>query len=216
MAGFNVRSVLVTGAIGESWVFGTCRDPEGERAQQLKNLASRHPNLAIVALGGCPALDSELRLPCSGSLCGGGWELTRGCSFLPIAQAFLPLLKKAAQGSPQPGLSCSKAAIVNMSSEGGSITNLFAWQLGQVVSYRCSKAALNMLTKCQSLGYEGDGILSIAVHPGWVQTDMGSSASHQAPLTVEVSVQGILNVLSTLSKKDNGAFVSWEGKVLPW
>ncbi|XP_030437062.1 uncharacterized protein LOC115660159 isoform X2 [Gopherus evgoodei] len=135
---------------------------------------------------------------------------------LLVSQAFLPLLKKAAQGSPQPGLSCSKAAIVNMSSDSGSIMNLFGWQMGQVVSYRCSKAALNMLTKCQSLGYEGDGILSIAVHPGWVQTDMGSSTPDQAPLTVDVSVQGILNVLPTLSNKDNGAFVNWEGKVLPW
>ncbi|XP_032626221.1 C-signal-like [Chelonoidis abingdonii] len=132
---------------------------------------------------------------------------------LLVSQAFLPLLKKAAQGSNQKGLSCSKAAIVNMSSEGGSIQNVFIWHLGQAIAYRCSKAALNMLTKCQSLGYGGDGILSIAVHPGWVQTDMGSFT---APLTVDASVRGILNVLPTLSEKDNGAFMSWEGKVLPW
>ncbi|KAG6920386.1 hypothetical protein G0U57_020506, partial [Chelydra serpentina] len=66
MAGFTVRSVLVTGAnrgiglglakqfLGKSnppeWVFATCRDPEGARAQELKTLASRHPNLVIVAL----------------------------------------------------------------------------------------------------------------------------------------------------------------------
>ncbi|XP_065272455.1 uncharacterized protein LOC135888648 [Emys orbicularis] len=66
MAGFNVHSVLVTGAnrgIGlelvkqfleksnpPEWVFATGRDPEGERVQQLKNLVSRHPNLVIVVL----------------------------------------------------------------------------------------------------------------------------------------------------------------------
>uniref|UniRef100_A0A674I740 C-factor n=1 Tax=Terrapene triunguis TaxID=2587831 RepID=A0A674I740_9SAUR len=252
MAGFNVRSVLVTGAnrgiglglvkqfLGKSnppeWVFASCRDPKGERAQELKTLASRHPNLAIIALATDPASIKAAAARVEEHLKSSGLNLlinnagiarlntlesetaedmslvyaTNVTGPLLVSQAFLPLLKKAAQGSPQPGLSCSKAAIVNMSSEGGSITNLFAWQLGQVVSYRCSKAALNMLTKCQSLGYGGDGILSIAVHPGWVQTDMGTG--RLSPL----GVQGILNVLPTLSKKDNGAFVNWEGKVLPW
>ncbi|KAM9122554.1 C-signal-like [Pangshura tecta] len=257
MAGFNVRSVLVTGAnrgiglglvkqfLGKSnppeWVFATCRDPEAER--ELKTLASRHPNLAIVALEATdPASIKAAAAKVEEHLKGSGLNLlinnagmlklstletetpenmslvyaTNVTGPLLVSQVFLPLLKKAAQGSPQPGLSCSKAAIVNISSEAGSIQNVFIWQLGQVVSYRCSKAALNMLTKCQSLGYEGDGILSIAVHPGWVQTDMGNSLSHQVPLTVDMSVQGILNMLPTLSKKENGAFVSWEGKVLPW
>ncbi|XP_039358462.1 C-factor-like isoform X2 [Mauremys reevesii] len=214
-----------------------------QKAEELKTLASRHPNLAIVALEATdPASIKAAATRVEEHLKGSGLNLlinnagvvklntlesetpetmslvyaTNVTGPLLVSQAFLPLLKKAAQGSNQKGLSCSKAAIVNMSSEAGSITNLFAWQLGQVVSYRCSKAALNMLTKCQSLGYEGDGILSIAVHPGWVQTDMGGSPSHQAPLTVDASVRGILNVLPTLSRKENGAFVSWEGKVLPW
>ncbi|XP_027562467.1 uncharacterized protein LOC113979205, partial [Neopelma chrysocephalum] len=89
-----------------------------------------------------------------------------------------PLLKKAAQGSPGSGMSCSKAAIVNMSSIGGSIASLSAWPKIPAFSYRCSKAALNMLNKCQSLAYKEHGILCIALHPGWVQTDMGSSAGH--------------------------------------
>ncbi|XP_039359467.1 C-factor-like isoform X2 [Mauremys reevesii] len=256
MAGFNVRSVLVTGAnrgIGlelvkqfleksnpPEWVFATCRDPEGERAQQLKNLVSRHPNLVIVALEATdPASIKAAAATVEEHLKGSGLNLlinnagmiklntleseTPETMSLVYATnvtgpllAFLPLLKKAAQGSNQKGLSCRKAAIVNMSSEAGSITNPLIWHVGQAIAYRCSKAALNMLTKCQSLGYEGDGILSIAVHPGWVQTDMGNSLSPEAPLTVDASVRGILNVLPTLSEKDNGAFVSWEGKVLPW
>ncbi|XP_039359617.1 C-factor-like [Mauremys reevesii] len=259
MAGFNVRSVLVTGAnrgIGlelvkqfleksnpPEWVFATCRDPEGERAQQLKNLVSRHPNLVIVALEATdPASIKAAAARVEEHLKGSGLNLlinnagvlklntlesetpenmslvyaTNVTGPLLVSQAFLPLLKKAAQGSNQKGLSCSKAAIVNMSSEAGSIQNVLAWPTCQIISCRCSKAALNMLTKCQSLGYEGDGILSIAVHPGWVQTDMGISLSPEAPLTVDASVRGILNVLPTLSEKDNGAFVSWEGKVLPW
>ncbi|XP_067390525.1 C-signal-like [Emydura macquarii macquarii] len=258
MPGFNVHSVLVTGAnrgIGlelvkqfleksnpPKWVFATCRDPEGVRAQELRNLASRHPNLEIVALEATDPASIKAAAGRVEYLKGSGLNLlinnagivrvttlesetpedmslvyaTNVIGPMLVSQAFLPLLKKAVQQSTQTGLSCSKAAIVNISSDGGSITNVFAWHLGHVVSYRCSKAALNMLTKCQSLGYASDGILSIAVHPGWVQTDMGNASSLQAPLTVDASVRGILNVLTSLSEKDNGTFVDWEGKVLPW
>ncbi|XP_010078036.1 PREDICTED: short-chain dehydrogenase/reductase family 9C member 7-like, partial [Pterocles gutturalis] len=58
---------------------------------------------------------------------------------LLLGQELLPLLKKAAQGSPGSALSCSRAAIINMSSSGGSITSPYAWDLVDVVSYRCSK-----------------------------------------------------------------------------
>ncbi|XP_062442817.1 C-signal-like [Rhea pennata] len=135
---------------------------------------------------------------------------------LLVSQAFLPLLKKAAQGSSSSELSCSKAAIINMSSIAGSIEEIRLSENVQYISYRCSKAALNMLTKCQSLGYRQHGILCAALHPGWVQTDMGSSAGHKPPLTVDVSVQGMLNVLCSLSEKDTGTFLDWEGKVVHW
>ncbi|XP_066860714.1 C-signal-like [Anser cygnoides] len=135
---------------------------------------------------------------------------------LLLSQAFLPLLKKAAQGSPGSGLSCSKAAIINMSSYAGSIQDVYLWEYGQALSYRCSKAALNMLTKCQSLGYQEHGILCAALHPGWVQTDMGNTAGDTPPVTVDESVGGMLKVISSFSEKDTGTFLDWEGKVVPW
>uniref|UniRef100_A0A8C3GNF0 C-factor n=1 Tax=Cairina moschata TaxID=8855 RepID=A0A8C3GNF0_CAIMO len=135
---------------------------------------------------------------------------------LLLSQAFLPLLKKAAQGSPGSGLSCSKAAIINMSSYAGSIQDVYVWEYGEAISYRCSKAALNMLTKCQSLGYREHGILCAAFHPGWVITDMGGTIENKTRVTVDVSVRGMLKVMSSLSEKDTGTFVDWEGKVLPW
>ncbi|XP_010716167.1 uncharacterized protein LOC104912979 isoform X2 [Meleagris gallopavo] len=135
---------------------------------------------------------------------------------LLLSQAFLPLLKKAAQGSLGSGMSCSKAAIINISSIGGSISSLTGWDIMEIVSYRCSKAALNMLTRCQSMGYREHGILCVTFHPGWVQTDMGSAAGLPPPLTVDASVGGMLKVLSKLSEKDSGTFLDWEGNVVAW
>ncbi|XP_054856210.1 C-factor-like isoform X2 [Eublepharis macularius] len=132
-----------------------------------------------------------------------------------VSQAFLPLLRKASKEKNQKGMSCSKAAIVNMSSKGGSITNPLILDVGHFISYRCSKAALNMLTRCQSLGFAEDEILCVALHPGWVQTDMGYSVG-QAPLTVDASVKKILNTLGHLSEMDNGTFVNWEGETIAW
>eukprot|EP00075_Anas_platyrhynchos_P032685 XP_027321938.1 uncharacterized protein LOC101802025 isoform X4 [Anas platyrhynchos] len=259
MGELRVRSVLVTGAnrgIGlglvqhllglpnpPEWVFAACRDPKGQRAQELQNLASKHPNLVIVPLEvtepasikaaaasvGERLKDSGLNLLINNAGIGNNSSLdnvtqedlaqmyaTNTIGPLLSSQAFLPLLKKAAQGSPGSGLSCSKAAIINMSSYAGSIQDVYVWEYGQAISYRCSKAALNMLTKCQSLGYREHGILCAAFHPGWVITDMGGTIEDKTRVTVDVSVRGMLKVMSSLSEKDTGTFLDWEGKVLPW
>ncbi|KAM4894258.1 C-signal-like isoform 1-T1 [Sylvia borin] len=254
-----VRSVLVTGAnrgIGlglvqhflrmpkpPQWIFATCRDPKGQRAQELRNLASKHPNIIIIPLEvSDPTSIKAAAAKVAEHLGGSGLNLlinnaallklstldTETLEYmrevytintigpLLVGQAFLPLLKKAAQGSPGSGLSCSKAAIVNISSSAGSIDCCFGWEMFTTPSYRCSKAALNMLSKCQSLGYKEHGILCIALHPGWVQTDMGCTVGNTPPTTVDDSVQGMLKVLSSLSEKETGAFLDWEGKVVPW
>uniref|UniRef100_A0A663MR84 C-factor n=1 Tax=Athene cunicularia TaxID=194338 RepID=A0A663MR84_ATHCN len=130
-----------------------------------------------------------------------------------MAQAFLPLLKKAARESTEKGLSCSKAAIINISTIMGSIEKTSESFYKPVISYRCSKAALNMLTKCQALTYGEAGILCVALHPGWVKTDMGSQ---EADLTVDTSVRGLLSVLPILSEKHSGTLLNWEGKAIPW
>nr|XP_020845124.1 uncharacterized protein LOC110210477 isoform X2 [Phascolarctos cinereus] len=135
---------------------------------------------------------------------------------LKMGQTFLPLLKKAAQTGPQHSLSCSRAAIINISSTAGSITELFAWEYGHVLSYRCSKAALNMLTRCQSLALKEEGILCAAIHPGWVLTDMTACQPFEPPLKKEESVRGMLKLFSTLSEENSGGFYSWEGKALSW
>ncbi|XP_078236506.1 C-signal isoform X2 [Pogona vitticeps] len=224
-------------------IFATCRDPDGPRGRALHDLADKHPSIHVVQLDTCkPSSIKAAVAKVTEQLKGSGLNLlinnagivkpftalesetpegmlevykTNVVGTMMVSQAFLPLLRKASHESSQKGMSCSKAAIVNLSSECGSITNLLAWEIAHILNYRCSKAALNMLTKCQSLGYAEDQILCVPLHPGWLQTEMGNSAM-PATMTVEEGVQKILDTLSQLSEKDSGTFVDLEGKVLPW
>ncbi|XP_051627165.1 LOW QUALITY PROTEIN: C-factor-like, partial [Manacus candei] len=133
---------------------------------------------------------------------------------LQTSQAFLPLLKEAAEAEGQREMSCSRAAIINISSILGSIEVAEAWEERQDISYRCSKAALNMLTKCLALEYGSSGILCVSVDPGCVTPPLEQGM--QGPVTVEQSVQGVLRLLSQLSATSNGTFWDWRGQRLPW
>ncbi|XP_040471412.1 C-factor-like [Falco naumanni] len=132
---------------------------------------------------------------------------------LQTSQAFLPLLMEAAEAEGQRGMSCSRAAIVNISSILGSIGAVEAWEERQDICYRCSKAALNMLTKCLALEYGGSGILCVSVDPGCVTPPLEQG---MGPATVEESVQGVLRLLARLSATSNGTFWDWRGHSLPW
>uniref|UniRef100_A0A8C4US76 H17B6 dehydrogenase n=1 Tax=Falco tinnunculus TaxID=100819 RepID=A0A8C4US76_FALTI len=131
---------------------------------------------------------------------------------LQTSQAFLPLLMEAAEAEGQRGMSCSRAAIVNISSILGSIGAVEAWEERQDICYRCSKAALNMLTKCLALEYGGSGILCVSVDPGCVTPPLEQGMV----TTVEESVQGVLRLLARLSATSNGTFWDWRGHSLPW
>uniref|UniRef100_A0A8C9G5U3 Uncharacterized protein n=1 Tax=Pavo cristatus TaxID=9049 RepID=A0A8C9G5U3_PAVCR len=136
---------------------------------------------------------------------------------LQTSQAFMPLLKEAAEAQSGQGLSCGRAAIVNISSVLGSIEVAEAWGERQDVSYRCSKAALNMLTKCLALEYGDSGILCVSVDPGCVVPPPGDGmVSDGGPVTLEESTQGVLQVLAKLSDASNGTFWDWKGRRLPW
>lgn len=64
-----------------------------------------------------------------------------------------------------------------------------------------------------SLDLKNDNILVVAMHPGWVKTDMGGS---NAPLDVETSARDMLNTLESLTERHTGAFFQHDGRTLPW
>lgn len=114
-----------------------------------------------------------------------------------IGQAFLNLL-----------LSGTAPKLVNISSQVGS----FTWNhSGMAPLYAASKAALNMYTR--SFSREAAGIITIAVHPGWVQTDMGGGS---APMTPPESVRHLRALIDRLTPADNGQFFNFDGKPHPY
>jgi NAD(P)-dependent dehydrogenase (short-subunit alcohol dehydrogenase family) len=103
----------------------------------------------------------------------------------------------------------SRRQIVMMSSRMGSISE----NGGGEVVYRSSKAALNAVTKSLSIDLAPRGITAIAVHPGWVQTDMGGP---RATLTPEQSAQGLADVVVGLTAAGNGRFFNHDGSEIAW
>ena len=89
-------------------------------------------------------------------------------------------------------------------------------QPGGVASYRMSKAAQNMATRVFAAELRARGYVIIALSPGWVATDMGSSGGRTAPLTPRKSIEGMLDVLERLEPEHTGGFFNYDSTVLPW
>jgi len=121
-------------------------------------------------------------------------------------QAFLPFVRNG-----------SKKTIVNVTSRVGSVEDNSS---GKNYSYRGSKAALNIMNKNLSIELSGEGITSVLVHPGMVYTTMLSKihpTMDSGAVSTEVGAERLLeNVILTLTKEDNGKFLSWNRSVLPW
>lgn len=70
-----------------------------------------------------------------------------------------------------------------------------------------------MAARSIALELTPDNIFVLSMHPGWVQTDMGTS---EATLTTEQSISGMLKIFYSMKPEQHGTFVQWDGKVLPW
>jgi NAD(P)-dependent dehydrogenase (short-subunit alcohol dehydrogenase family) len=91
----------------------------------------------------------------------------------------------------------------------GSIAN----NDGGRYAYRASKTALNMEWSCLAKDLEGRSVICVALHPGWVRTDMGGPT---ATLTIDQSVPSMVKVIAGLKPSDNGRYISYDGSKLPW
>ena len=102
------------------------------------------------------------------------------------------------------------ARVVMISSKMGSMSDNTS---GGAYSYRSSKAALNAVTVCLAQDLAGDGIRVVALHPGWVQTDMGGA---NAPVDASQSASGLRKVMIGIDETQNGGFFDYTGAAIPW
>ena len=123
---------------------------------------------------------------------------TNVLSPLKIAQVFMPLLRQG-----------NNPKLINISSKMGRME----FSTSDILAYRASKAALNKITQALATDLREDGIACIAMHPGWVQSDMGGAA---ADITPEQSAAGILQVIQSLTVDDTGKFIDWDGTPRSW
>ncbi|KAK7423085.1 hypothetical protein QQZ08_009252 [Neonectria magnoliae] len=135
---------------------------------------------------------------------------TNAIAPLMVFQAFWALLKKA-KSSPK---------VIMMTSSVGSIGNQESAPGG---AYGPSKAALNWLTRALHLQNEPQGLIAVALHPGWVQTRAGKFVAKEwdyaagPPETVEDSVKDMLRVIDGATRESlGGKFVTQRGQVLLW
>ena len=80
--------------------------------------------------------------------------------------------------------------------------------------YRASKAALNDVLRIASL--QTRHAACIALHPGWVRTDMGGT---QAAIDPETRVTGMRHVIAEAAAdvaRMNGCFFQYDGIALSW
>ena len=117
-----------------------------------------------------------------------------------VTQAFLPLLQKS-----------ETPKVINISSSLGSIEMV---SNVNCTSYRCSKSALNMLSKVFSVEYPS--VVFVSVHPGWVQTDMGTTKNRSPPVTITESAQGIVMIIEKVGIGESGQFLSFKGETVPF
>jgi NAD(P)-dependent dehydrogenase (short-subunit alcohol dehydrogenase family) len=106
-----------------------------------------------------------------------------------VTTALLPLVRRG-----------TAKKLVHITSGMGSITDN---QRGESYGYRMSKAALNMMSKSIAVDLRGEGIVSIVINPGWVQTDLGGTT---APTPVADSARGILARIDEATLETSGSF----------
>jgi NAD(P)-dependent dehydrogenase (short-subunit alcohol dehydrogenase family) len=80
--------------------------------------------------------------------------------------------------------------------------------------YRASKASVNAALKAASL--EARGSTCIALHPGWVRTEMGGASAAIDPAHSISGMRAVIASAAANPKKFNGTFVQYDGTPLEW
>lgn len=118
---------------------------------------------------------------------------------LKLVETFYPLLE---QGQLK--------KIACLSSKVGSMTENTS---GGGYIYRSSKAALNSVVKSLHNDLSVKGFTVLALHPGWVQTEMGGP---NALIDTRESASGLIRVIEASTQENSGSFTDYRGNPIPW
>lgn len=123
-----------------------------------------------------------------------------------VAKHLAPLLPK-----DEPSILAALSARV------GSVTDN---RLGGWHAYRASKAALNMMFRCQAIELARERPLAVCVtlHPGTVATPLSAPFARSSSATLEPveSARRLLKVLHRLEPADSGGFFAYDASRVPW
>lgn len=95
-------------------------------------------------------------------------------------------------------------------------------RLGGWISYRVSKAALNMALKTISVEwkYKNPNCCVVALHPGTTDTNLSKPFQKNVPVgnlqTPTAVAAQLADLLDGLAKEDSGKFFAYDGSEIPW
>lgn len=117
---------------------------------------------------------------------------------LRVTQSALPLLERG-----------QRKLIVNVSSEAGSLRH--SWR-DRSYGYCMSKAALNMQTTILDRALRPKGFNVLALHPGWLRTDMGGPNADLDPRDAALGIYSVVERADASTPR----FVQHDGREFPW
>jgi NAD(P)-dependent dehydrogenase (short-subunit alcohol dehydrogenase family) len=194
-----------------------------ERASELRVLADREPRVTALCLDvrsdhsvaefaascagpvgeGLDVLVNNAGIPASkGSILEApiseleNHTQTHAIGMIRVTRALLPLL--------MPG-----AVVANISSTLGTIGSIGS----HYTHYAPAKTFQNALTLQLAAVLRARKVAVIAIHPGWVATEIGGAGASLSPTA---SAKGIVSVVLSGSLADTGCFFDHTGSTLPW
>ncbi|MCO7518900.1 MULTISPECIES: SDR family oxidoreductase [unclassified Pseudomonas] len=84
---------------------------------------------------------------------------------------------------------------------------------GEICLYKASKAALNSMINSFVVDLQRPDLCVLAMHPGWVKTDMGGE---NAEIDVLTSTRGMLAQIKAHSGNGGLRFIDYQGQTLTW
>jgi NAD(P)-dependent dehydrogenase (short-subunit alcohol dehydrogenase family) len=125
-----------------------------------------------------------------------------------LAKHFLPLMNRE-----------RKSVFAILSARVGSIGDN---RLGGWVSYRASKAAINMSVATLAIehGRRYPNGIVVALHPGTVETELSAPFRSRVPadglFSTDKAASQLLQVIDGLDVDNSGGFFAWDGSAIPY